>query len=322
MSAERPTIAKIIEREDRFLVAAHENPDGDAIGATAAMGWILESLGKSFALYNPGGVPEPYAFLALPCPIVRRLPGDSFQRVFVLDCGDLARTGDELARTVDRAKVVNIDHHLGNPGFGGVNWIDTSFSSVGEMVAGLARDLGVPLSGPLGEAVYLALVTDTGFFSYGQTTPAVFELAAEILRQGLDPAPLNDKIVNSWTPGRLKLWSRALSCARYFHDGQVGVVRLPEELLKATGTTAQDTDGVVNFVRRVKTVKVAVSLRESGPGLVKFSLRSHGNVNVQAIAAELGGGGHKNAAGGTVEGGLDHAEKIVVAVAAAHLGLS
>lgn len=322
MSTPRTTISEILRRDDGFLVASHANPDGDALGSTAGMGHLLAALGKRFALYNQSGAPAQYDWLPLPGPVHATLPAGDFAWTIVLDCGAAPRVGEDLHSRLVPERTINIDHHLGNPGFGAVNWVDTSMAAVGEMVALLAQDLSLPLSGPLGEAVYLAVVTDTGSFTFGNTHPKAMCLAAEIIRLGLEVEAFNHKLINNWSPGRLALWSLVLGRARYAHDGRIGLIRIPQNALDQTGTTSQDTDNLVNMVRRVNTVQVAVSLREDGPRRIKFSLRSSGEINVQAMAATLGGGGHKNAAGGAVEADMDQAEAVVVAAVARGLGLA
>jgi phosphoesterase RecJ-like protein len=322
MSTPRTEIADILRREDNFLVASHANPDGDALGSIVALGHLLAALGKRFALYNQSGVPPVYDWLTLPGPVHTQIPADDFARIVVMDCGAAHRVGDNLAPRLAPEKTVNIDHHLGNPMFGAVNWVDTTMSSVGEMVAHLAHDLSVPLAGPLGEAVYLAMVTDTGSFTFGNTQPRVLSLAAEIIDLGLDVAAFNHRLQNNWSTGRLALWSLVLGRTRFAHGGKVGLVRITQADLDATHTTALDTDNLVNMVRRVRGVLVAVSLREDEPERIKFSLRSSGATNVQSMAATLGGGGHKNAAGGTVEADMDAAEAVVEAAVAKGLGLA
>ena len=205
-------ISEILKNNRSFLVASHVNPDGDAIGATAALGFLLRALGKDVVLYNPSGLPERYAWLALPGPLSTRLPEVLPDWTVTLDCGAPERLGPELSARLDPERTVNIDHHLGNPDFGAVNWVDPAEPAVGAMVAKLARELGAPLTGGLAEAVYLAVVTDTGHFTYGNTTPEVLELTAELLRGGLDLEGVNARVNNQWSPRRLELWA-AWSCA-------------------------------------------------------------------------------------------------------------
>jgi len=314
------TISRILKDGDNFLVASHYNPDGDAIGSTLAMGHILKHLGKSFFLYNETGMPKHYGWLGLPGPLSTGLPEKEPDWYIALDCGNAYRLGHELEARIDRKRTILIDHHLGNSLFGEVRWVDPLFSSVGEMEALIAKDLGIPLAGDLGEAVYLAIVTDTGYFSYGNTRPQTFLLAAEIIGLGLDQETFNARLKNHWSLNRLKLLSAVLGGAGLHLQGRVGVVSIPAALLEETGTTLEDCEGLVNYVLRVAGVKIAVSLREEGPAATKFSLRSSGGVNVQQIAAEFGGGGHRNAAGGSVNMDIIKAEKAIVRAAGEFLG--
>lgn len=302
----RSRIASILREHDDFVVMAHVNPDGDAIGSTAAMGHILAALGKTFTLFNVSPMPRSFDWLEMPAQLTERFPA-KMDWVISLDSGDIARLGRDVADVLDTSRLVNIDHHLGNPKFGAVNWVDPSMSSTGEMVAGLARELDIPLTGPLGKAIYLSLVTDTGWFSYDNTSPATLELAAEIVRGGLQPGPFNAQIQNQWTLARIKLFSEALGNLELHEDGRIAVIRIDRDMLARTGTDQGGTDGLIEFARRIRGVQVAISVREDQPGEMKFSLRSTGDVDIQQVAAALGGGGHKNAAGGLFRGTINHA---------------
>lgn len=306
------TISQLLREGESFLVCAHYSPDGDALGSTAALGFILKALGKDFALYNESGVPAQFEWLSLPCELHTEIPEGDFDYVISLDCGDKARLGDAMEKHFPETGSINIDHHLGNPNFAEHNWVGPEYAAVGEMVAQIALDLDIPLSGELGEAIYLALVSDTGYFSFGNTRPETLELSAEILRQGLNTGTFNARLQNQWTTGRLKLWSKIFGDTHFYFDDQVGVIHISQDLFDDTGTSREDTDGVVNYIRRVKTVKAAILLREDEPGFTKISFRSSGDVNVQQIAASLGGGGHKNAAGAGLEVGMEEAERIVL----------
>ena len=309
---EMNNIAAVLRDQDNFLVVSHENPDGDAVGSMAAMGHLLHRLGKRFELYSPGGLREDFAWLLLPRPMLGQPPEMNGQWVITLDCGDLQRLDAPLVARVANSRIINIDHHLGNPAFGSLNLVDTTASSTGEIVARLARLLGIALDGPLGQAVYLSLITDTGNFSYDNTTPDTLELAAHIVRLGLKPGPFNALVQNSYTMPRVKLLSTVLSQAKLLHDGRVGVVRISAQAMRETGTGPVDSDGLINFVRRIRGVQVAIGLREEGPASIKFSLRSTGKVNVQTVAAQFGGGGHRNASGGRLALSLDDAETRLV----------
>ncbi|MFW5734874.1 MAG: DHH family phosphoesterase, partial [Oceanidesulfovibrio sp.] len=315
-------ILNVLHAKDDFLVAGHATPDGDAYGSGVALCHLLRTLGKRFHHYTSVGVPDAFAWLGHPETAHSTLGGFAPSWSIIIDSGDIDRLDPEVRDIVVPERTVNIDHHLGNTMFGSVNWVDVNEPSVGTMVAKIAKRLDIPLTGDLGEAVYLAMVSDTGHFSYGNTKPETLELAAEIIRLGLDPGAFNAKLEKSWTPQRIKLWSHALGQASLHCNGQVGVVRISRDMLERTGTDRYDCDGLVEVLRRVKGVRIAVSMREQDDGVVKVSLRSHGDDNVQLVAKHLGGGGHKNAAGATLTGTLVDAEKLIVQYGSQVLGLS
>jgi bifunctional oligoribonuclease and PAP phosphatase NrnA len=302
----RTEIVRRIREGSTFVVAAHAAPDGDALGATAAMGYVLAALGKTFTLVNESPVPAQYDWLRLPGPLHCGPNGSGYDLAIVLDCGDAARLGS-LESRLDPARMAVIDHHLGNPGFGAVNWCDPGRCATGEMVALVAKDLGVPLTGPLGEALYTALATDTGFFSYGGTTAACLELVADLVRGGLDIGTTGARIKNQWSLGRVRLWSEILAALSLRHHGQVGCIGISQAMFSRTGTGPEDCEGLVNNALRVRGVRVAILARERPEGGVKFSLRSVGDVDIQVVAASFGGGGHKNAAGGKLDLPLEEA---------------
>jgi len=308
----RIEIVRRIRAGQNFLVAAHAGPDGDALGSTAAMGFILEALGKNFSLLNDSPVPPQYGWMELPAPLMDRPLDDAYDLAIVLDCGDAPRLG-KLEKLLDPARVAVIDHHLGNPGFGVVNWIDPARSATGEMVALIAKDLGIPLAGSLAVALYAAIATDTGFFSFGGTTAVCLELVAEMIRGGLDVGAAGAHIKNQWSVNRVRLWSEVLANLAVRCHGQVGLVRVSQEMLSRTQTTPEDCEGLINNALRIKGVDAAILLRELPEGGVKFSLRSVGPVNIQAVAASFGGGGHKNASGGKLAMPLAEAEDALLA---------
>ena len=178
MKAPEAVPAEILEAlrsHERVLVTAHAHPDGDAMGSCLALAWALHSLGKNVCVFNEDGVPGFLGFLSAPAPVVSdvdALPWEP-ELIAVLDCGDRARVGEKLQPLMDRVPTLDIDHHLANPLFGSAaNWAVPSASATGELVGLIVQELGVPMQGPLAEALYVALSSDTGNFSYGNTTPS------------------------------------------------------------------------------------------------------------------------------------------------------
>lgn len=302
-----------------FLLTAHTNPDGDAVGSLIGLARLLGRLGKTGHILLPEGMPDRFSWLPESWPIVSSVPEINDQCIVVLDCADRDRVGADLARTLNDQDLVNIDHHTGNTFFGTLNWVDPGMSSVGEMIALAARRLGVVLQGCLGEALYLAIMSDTGSLSFSNTSPQTLDVVSEILANGLDLNTVQSKMQRQWSSAKLHLHGRAMQEVSLRAEGKVGIIRATQDMLDQTGADMEDCEGLVEYVRRLKGVTVAVSLRETEDG-IKFSLRTWGEINVQAIAAELGGGGHPNAAGGFIKSGMLEAEERVVQAIAAHIG--
>ncbi|GAB6036540.1 bifunctional oligoribonuclease/PAP phosphatase NrnA [Fundidesulfovibrio butyratiphilus] len=308
MASPMHDILRVLTSEDRFLVTSHASPDGDAAGSMAAMAHLLTALGKSFHLYNCTGMPEQYDWLPLPAPVETTIPEGGYDWIVTLDCGDQRRAGPALEAAMQGAKVLVIDHHIDNTRWGAFNWVEPELSSTGEMVGMLAEAAGVPLAGHLGEAVYLCLVSDTGSFSYGNTGPECMEMAARIIRLGMRPGRVNALIENQWTTARIRLFGEVLTSARQYYDGRLGVIRITLEQLARLGAGKADTEGLINYVLRIRGTKVALLLREDQGRMVKISLRSLEGVDIQPVAAAFGGGGHKSASGASFSGTLDESE--------------
>ena len=287
----------------RVLIASHLRPDGDAMGSCLALAWTLRSMGTEALVYNGDGMPPFLGFLPLPCPVLddlEKLPGDP-DLIAVLDCGEASRAGDALLPLLDRISSVNIDHHLGNPLFGTAgNWVDPAMSSAGEMAALIAKAAGVPLSGALAQALYVAIATDTGNFTHGNTTPRSLRLTAEMREGGLDISRLHALLENQWGEARFRLWGRLMSDTRILDGGRVAAALVTLDALRGCGASRDDAEGFVDQLRRLAGVRVALLLKEEekdGALHTKASLRSSGTDDVRAVAVQFGGGGHRNAAG-------------------------
>ncbi|MCL2123897.1 MAG: DHHA1 domain-containing protein [Desulfovibrionaceae bacterium] len=316
-------IAAVLRERDNILAAAHASPDGDAIGATAAMGWLLQSLGKRFALYNASGMPASYAWVKMPQPLIFSLEGLSFtpELLVALDCGDAHRLGPELARLLATLPSVNLDHHPGNPHFGSLgNWVDPDMAATGQLVAEVARVAGVPLSGGLAEGVCLSLVSDTGSFAFGNAGVAVFRLMAELVDGGLDFAGLRERMDRQWSLARSCLWGRLLGKVESRCGGRLILCVIRREDMDACAAAADDLEGFVELLRRHRGAELAATLREDAPDRCKLSLRSFGGVDARALASRFGGGGHQNAAGATMHEAVDGALEKVIALACAMFG--
>lgn len=314
-------IKKVLLSEDNFLIAAHLNPDGDAIGSMCATGFLLKKLGKNFSFYNYSPLPQKFSWLKLPTLWSQELPSTPPKWLILLDSGDKTRVGDILLPWVEKIPSINIDHHISNPNYGTLNWVDPKASSVGEMIAELCFQLQIELKGSLAESIYLAILSDTGSFSYANTTSKAHFWTSKMIELGLDVGKVNALLNQNLTLNKLKLMSKVFDTIRLKEEGKIAILSITQEMFKETETSVEDCEGFINYLRNIRGVKVALSLREESDGQIKFSLRSYGDIDVQKIALILKGGGHKNAAGGTISASLAKAEKILLETIKSNLSL-
>src|SRR5438309_1517547 len=304
-SPETNDLAAVVEAlrsHDRFVVTTHENPDGDALGSLLAAKLALEQLGKDVEIVLHGDAPLPgeYAFMELE-DLRRDWPDDVESRVLLaVDCASELRIADPsiLARAL---LVVDVDHHHDNTRFGAVNLIAPEASSTGEVLRDVFRELGVQLTPELAEALYIALVTDTGRFQYTNTTPKALRLAAELVESGANVHRIFQGVYESVQFAKLKLLARALDRAQVFEGGALVVSYLLRTDFAEVGAAEPYSEGIIDYLRAVEGADMAVLIREpprsDGP-LHRVSLRaSVDELDVSAIARKSGGGGHRQAAG-------------------------
>ena len=274
------------------------------------MGYALREMGKAFDVVNADPAPGP--LMQFPgVPEIRIAPAveDDFDAAIIMECGDLARTG---VSGLDRFPVINIDHHPGNTAYGSLNWFDASAAACGEMVFELVRALGVPLTPVIATHVYLAILTDTGSFHYSNISPRTFDICRECLEAGVDPLLVARNVYDSNNMGRLKLVGTVLSAMQLDVTGRIAIVYLDHEMARAAGGTYEDTEGLINLPLTVKEIQAVVFFKQSEGEEYRVSMRSKGEVDIGAVAKEFNGGGHKNAAGCTVRGGIDALQKMFI----------
>ena len=294
-------ISDAFSQAKRVLIVSHIRPDGDAIGATMGLGLALQAVGKTVQMVLADGLPRSFRFLKGSDQVHHRVKQD-FDLSVVLDCSDLLRTGGVLA---DRQPDINIDHHITGVEFAQLNWIDHSAASVGEMVYQLARAAGVAVTPQMAQCLYTTILTDTGGFCYGNVRESTFALARELVQAGADPIAIAQQVYFSAPASKLLLLGAALR--RLKREGCLAWLWVTHQDTQRACATEEDCEGIVNVVLGMAGVDTGVFLRELPDGSIRLSLRSKGRLNVAAIAARLGGGGHQNAAGCTLEGPLPRA---------------
>jgi phosphoesterase RecJ-like protein len=302
-------ILDVLHRGERFLVCSHTRPDGDSVGSMLALGMVIEQMGKAADLVTADRIPVQYW----------KLPGvDAIQTMprvrgpcdaaILLECDSLERT---RLRGLEQFFLVNIDHHITGREFGHLNWIDPGAASVGEMVYQLARAAGVAITPPMAPCLYTSILTDTGGFCYGNVRESTFALARELVEAGADPIAIAQQVYFSAPASKLLLLGAALR--RLKREGCLAWLWVTHQDTQRACATEEDCEGIVNVALGMAGVDTGVFLRELPEGRIRLSLRSKGRLNVAAIAAHLGGGGHQNAAGCTLEGPLPRALKQILA---------
>jgi phosphoesterase RecJ-like protein len=296
-------ILGVLHQGERFLVCSHAQPDGDAVGSMLALGILLEQIGKRADLVTADRIPAHY--LQLPgvekIRTAQRVDG-TYDAVILLECDSLSRT---KLLGLEEFYLINIDHHYSGQDFAHLNWIDRDAASVGEMVYRLARAAGATLTPEMATCLYVTVLTDTGGFCYGPVLESTFSLARELVLAGADPIAIAQNVYFSAPVSKLRLLGSALR--RLTCEGRLAWLWVTRDDMELNRATEEDSDGIVNFALGVEGVEAAVFLRESPEGRIRLSLRSKGEVNVAAIAERLGGGGHENSAGCTLDGPLPRA---------------
>lgn len=304
-------VIDLIEKNERFAITSHIRPDGDSLGSSLALCWILRGLKKDAEVIMADHVPHAYSKLpgADEVRVIRDLNRE-YDAVFVIECSDVTRPG--LPSLKDQF-IVNIDHHSTTELFGDVNWIDSTAAAVGEMIYNLAKAIGARITPELASCVYAALLTDTGSFHFSNTTERTFKIASELVRHGAQPAKLSQAIFYNYPYSKVQLVGRVLSTLERDETGRIAWITMTKRAMEETGATEDDSDGIINYPLTVSDVEAVAFFRELPGSTYRISLRSKNRVNVARVAEYFGGGGHCNAAGFTITADYQELSRSVIA---------
>ncbi len=323
MSAPTPALAEAAQaiRESRSIVlACHVNPDGDALGSMLGLALALRPLGKDITCLSEDGVPDILRFLPGAEMIVRSTDNPAFDLALVVDSGELSRVGENVRPMVSRARrAVNIDHHVVAGTFGDIRVLDSGAASTAEIVYELLQTLEIAITPEIATCLFTGIITDTGSFRFQNVTPNTLRVAAVLLEAGAPPAHISENVFENKTFAGTRLLGHALSSLAQSPDGRVVWAHITAEDFHALGAIDAETEGVVNYVRGVRGAEVGILFREMENGRIRVSLRSREGVNVAEIAQDFGGGGHRMAAGCTLNVPLPDAETALVQAAIASL---
>ena len=310
------TLIDLIRSEQSFLLTGHENPDGDCVGAQTALSHLLRSLGKTVHIVNPDPLTSSFDFLTEHTEFGTHKSGEElppFDVAVLLDCSQLSRVGTLGKRIGERNKTIAvIDHHVGSEdGDGSVFYVDVNAAATGALVRRLYAEMGVELTLPAAEGVFLSLVSDTGWFRYSNANAEVFAMAAELVALGVDSSKMYDAINRRNHKDSPRVLAEALQQSRLLLDGKLARLSLDKAMIERCVRTDFDTDIMMEPLRSIEGVEVVALLKERFDGNVKCSLRARGDIDVQAIVSQFGGGGHKKAAGATMMMKLAEAERAI-----------
>ncbi|MCK5687491.1 30S ribosome-binding factor RbfA [bacterium] len=300
-------IFKLLNDSENVLVCGHVNPDGDAFGSISFICQYLMDLGKRFTAYMNHELPEEFRFLFTDIGINPVMDIDcnldEFDTIVILDVGAITRTGiDGIESHVD--KVINIDHHISNDGFGLVSYINPDVSSTGEILYDIFRSNDVPLNDNLSNAIYTAIYTDTGKFSYENTSSSTLAIASELVKNNADPYKIFRTIYENRTVDEVRMFAEIISTLKIYPDKKAALVSVSKEIFEGYNVNPFTLKEIVNFVRSIGQVEVAIFFHELAENTYKVSFRSKGTVDVNALAKIYGGGGHHNASGAKLHGNM------------------
>jgi phosphoesterase RecJ-like protein len=297
-------VIDFIEKYDKFVITAHETPDGDALGSEFAMLLALRKLGKTARILNADPAPQKFAFID---------PGDEFEvlvrkeqipkdigeyGLFILDVNDINNIGQVATLILPRVKEYFIvDHHDSETVQLSKNHIEQNASSTCEILYLLFREMNMELDLPIAQALYMGILYDTGSFIYPKTTAITFEIAHDLVSLGVQPNMTYVNVYESNSISSLVLMSKVLATLELHYDNHVAVQTMTQDLLREAGAIYEESDLLINIPLRSGDVRVSVFFKENLEGIKRCSLRSKGNIDVATIAQSLGGGGHKTAAG-------------------------
>jgi phosphoesterase RecJ-like protein len=299
------------------------NPDGDAIGSLMAMGLSLNAVNKKTTLYCESPIPAVYRFLPEVHRVEHHINSTDYDLAVILDCGNLQRIGTAASAVRGMPAIANIDHHITNTGFGHFQIIDTSACATAEIVYKLIKQMDIPIDSAIATSIYTGILADTGSFRFSNTNRAAFAISQEMVELGVDPYDIAQHVYGTYSLSRIKLLNLALDSIEISKNGKLSIMTLTKEMFDQTHTQPEDVDGLINYAKRIKDVKVAALIQENQNGIEKsedsnrfhVSLRSDGAIDVAVIASSFGGGGHSTAAGFSIDATLPDIKSQIIRLA-------
>lgn len=303
----------LIKTNNNIFIVSHISPDGDNMGSSLALMWALEKKNKNVTVLESDLIPDDFKFLPGSDSIkpYNENLGD-IDLLIALDCGDEERLGLNKELLEKSNKVLNVDHHVSNTNFGDINVVDPAASATGELVYELIKAMDIDIDKNIAENLYTAISTDTGSFKYDSTTSKTHRIVAELLDTGIDKNKININIYENMSFSKMNLLREAFRTLETFKGKRIATMEVTQKMLSETETSIEDAEGIISFIRNLDSVEVAVLLKERKEKSIKVSLRTKKDVDASKICKIFGGGGHKRAAGCTINEELNRAKELIV----------
>lgn len=305
-------LAMEIEKVPEAALFSHVSPDGDCLGSMLALSLALESIGNKVFCYNTGPLPHNLKFLPGINKIEFSIPENLPDTLIFIDCAEAERAHSNIKDLLKRKNVINIDHHVSNDLFGSINWVDPGAAATGEIIYHLIKKLGVEISKEIAINLYAAIITDTGRFSFSNTTAKSFKIAAELVKTGIDLVAINNILFEQKSLAQTKLLQKALCNLELLQNGKLAIILLSQRDFEEVGAEESLSEGLVNYARNIENVEAAALLKELDNKEIKVSFRSNSWLDVNKVASKFGGGGHVRASGCSINLPLAKAKESVI----------
>lgn len=305
-------VFNLINNSQNICIAGHKAPDGDCIGSVMALYEFLKPLNKELTVCIDGTIPFNYKPFVNEEIIAKECSDKKFDLLFILDCSDAERLGKFKGVFNNAKKSVCIDHHKTNQSYADINIIDTTMSSTGELLYDILTISGQRLTKEAATYIYIAILTDTGKFSYSNTSSDTHRKTAELIALGVNVADIDNIVYNSKPANVVKAFIDCISGIELYYNNKFGITFISKDILERNNVDMGDIDGVVEFIREIKEVEVSCVLKEYEEKNTKVSLRSKNDIDVSQISVKFGGGGHAKAAGFEIEDTVENTKKLLI----------
>lgn len=304
---------ELIKESKTILIASHVNPDGDNIGSSLALTLALKKINKNVLILKSDSVPNSFSFLP-GIDLIREYDSKlkDIDLFIVLDCGDEDRLGENKPLLETAKKIINIDHHISNTNFGDINIVDHEASATGELIYYFIKQMNIDFDKEIATNLYTAISSDTGSFKYESVTGDTHRIIADLLDYKIDKNNININLYESMSFTQMKLFVKSLASLEILNNSQIAVVKVTQEILKETGASLEDAEGIISFIRKISTVEAACVLKELESENIKISLRTKKYLDASKICENFNGGGHKRAAGCTIYKNIEEAKKLII----------